>query len=145
MKKISLVVAVASLAFASHVLAADAKPTPKKRVVLDLSSEALIDSADAKALVSDAIPAAVWKLYPSSKWGFFSQVVGGFTHDKICVVTARVMLAPLTVTNGIIMRPASRAAAFDARPNATEEECRGIARAKLKEATESVVASLVKS
>jgi len=145
MKKISLVVAVASLALASHVLAADAKPAPKKRVVLDLSSEALIDSADAKALVSDAIPAAVWKLYPSSKWGFFSQVVGGFTHDKICVVTARVMLAPLTVTNGIIMRPASRAAAFDARPNATEEECRGIARAKLKEATESVVASLVKS
>ena len=145
MKKITLVVAAACLALTSHVLAADAKPAPKKRVVLDLSSESLIDSHDASALVSAAIPPAVWKLYPSTKWGFFSQVVGGFTPDKICVVTARVMLAPLTVTNGIIMRPATRAAAYDAKVNATEAECRAIARAKLMEATESVVASLVKS
>ncbi|HEU5297516.1 MAG TPA: hypothetical protein VFU71_22245 [Burkholderiaceae bacterium] len=145
MKKTALAVLAACVATAPHVLAADTKPSPKKRVVLDMSSEALIDSADATALVSQAIPAAVWKVYPPGKWGVFSQVIGGFTSDKICVVTARVMLAPLTVTNGIIMRPASRAAAYDAKVNATEDECRAIARAKLKEATESVVSSLVKS
>ena len=143
MKNISLVVAVAWIVAASAAMAADTTPQ-KKRVLLDLSSEALIDSAAAKVVVGDAIPASVWKLYPPSKWGFFSQVEGGFTSDKICVVTARVMLAPLTVTNGVIMRPAKRAMAFDARPNATHDECRLIARTKLREATDAVVSSLVK-
>lgn len=144
MKNLAIAFATLCLACAPHAMAADAKPAPKKRVLLDLSSEALIDSATATAVVGDAIPAAVWKLYPPRKWGFVSQVVGGFTADRICVVTARVMLAPLTVTNGIIMRPAERAAAFDAKPNATEDECKAIARAKLLEATEAVVSSLVK-
>jgi hypothetical protein len=144
MNKIALVIATAGLAAASGVWAADAKPGSKKPVLVDLSSETLIDAASAMSVVGGAIPASVWKLYPPSKWGFFSQVSGGFTPDKICVVTARVMLAPLTVTNGIIVRPAERAMAFDARPGATQEECRALARAKLQEATESVVASLVK-
>jgi len=145
MKRIAPVAAAVLVAISPHVLAADAKPSAKKAVVLDLSSEGLIDSAAATALVAEAIPPALWKVYPRNKWGFFSQVVGGFTSDKICVVTARVMLAPLTVTNGIIMRPAARAAAYDAKVNATEDDCRAIARAKLKEATESVVSSVVKS
>lgn len=144
MKNFALAIAALCLACAPHAMAADAKPAPKKRVLLDLSSEALIDSATATAVVDKAIPAAVWKLYPPGKWGFVSQVVGGFTSDRICVVTARVMLAPLTVTNGVIMRPAERAAAFDAKPNATEDECKAIARAKLKEAADSVVSSVVK-
>jgi hypothetical protein len=144
MNNIALVVAVACIAGATHVMAADATPAQKKRVLLDLSSEALIDAASARSVVGDAIPASIWRLYPSSKWGFFSQVEGGFTSDKICVVTARVMLAPLTVTNGVIMRPAKRAMAFDAKPNATQDECKAIARAKLREATDAVVSSLVK-
>jgi len=145
MKRTAPVVVAALAAIAPHVLAADAKTSAKKPVVLDLSSEALISAADARTLVVGAIPPALWKVYPQNKWGLFSQVVGGFTSDKICVVTARVMLAPLTVTNGIIMRPAARSAAYDAKANATDEECRAIARAKLKEATESVVSSVVKS
>lgn len=144
MKNFALVFAAACLACASPALAADAKAAPNKRVLLDLSSEALIDAAGARAVVGEAIPPAVWKLYPPSKWGFVSQVEGGFTADKICVVTARVMLAPLTVTNGVIMRPAKRATAFDAKANATHDECRAIARAKLREAADSVVSSLVK-
>jgi len=145
MKRTALLVAAALASTSPHVLAADAKSSSKRPVVLDMSSEALISAADARALVVDTIPPALWKVYPQSKWGLLSQVVGGFTSDKICVVTARVMLAPLTVTNGIIMRPATRAAAYDAKPNATDEECRAMARAKLKEATESVVSSVVKS
>jgi hypothetical protein len=54
-----------------------------------------------------------------------------------------VMLAPLTVTNGVIMRPVKRAMAFDAKPNATHDECKAIARTKLREATDAVVSSLV--
>jgi hypothetical protein len=144
MNNIAIVIAAACIAAASNVRAADTTAAQKKRVLLDLSSEALIDAASARSVVGDAIPAAVWKLYPPRKWGFFSQVSGGFTADKICVVTARVMLAPLTVTNGLIMRPAERAMAFDAKPNATQDECKAIARAKLQEATEAVVSSLVK-
>jgi hypothetical protein len=152
MNNIAIVIAAACIAAASNVRAADAtaaqkaetSAAQKKRVLLDLSSETLIDAASARSVVGDAIPASVWKLYPPRKWGFFSQVSGGFTADKICVVTARVMLAPLTVTNGIIMRPEERAMAFDAKPNATHDECKAIARAKLQEATEAVVSSLVK-
>jgi hypothetical protein len=144
MNPIALVIAAACIAAASNATAADTTAAQKKRVLLDLSSEVLIDAPAARSVVSDAIPASVWKLYPPSKWGFFSQVEGGFTSDKICVVTARVMLAPLTVTNGIIMRPAKRAMAFDAKPNATQDECRAIARTKLREATDAVVSSLVK-
>jgi hypothetical protein len=143
MNPIALVAAATCIAAASNATAADTTAAQKKRVLLDLSSEVLIDAPAARSVVSDAIPASVWKLYPPSKWGFFSQVEGGFTSDKICVVTARVMLAPLTVTNGIIMRPAKRAMAFDAKPNATQDECRAIARTKLREATEAVVSSLV--
>lgn len=144
MNPFACAIAAACMACASHALAADAKPTSKKQVLLDLSSEALIDAASARAVVSDAIPAAVWKLYPPGRWGFFSQVEGGFTAERICVVTARVMLAPLTVTNGLIMRPAKRATAFDAKPNATQEECKALARSKLKQAADGVVSSVVK-
>jgi hypothetical protein len=144
MKNIAPFIAAACIAAASSALAADAKPASKYPVLLDLSAEQLIDGAEARKLVASEIPPAVWKLYPQRKWGFVSQVVGGFTSDKICVVTARVMLAPLTVTNGIIMRPAMRSSTFDAKPNATQEECKAIARAKLQEAVEGVVSSLVK-
>jgi len=144
MNPIVIVIAAAGMAAASSVSAADAGPTPKNPVLVDLSSETLIDTASAVSVVGAAIPASVWKLYPPRKWGFFSQVSGGFTPDKVCVVTARVMLAPLTVTNGIIMRPTERAMAFDAKPGATQEECRAIARAKLQEAADAVVASLVR-
>jgi hypothetical protein len=146
MKKIAHAIAAACIASAPNVLAADTT-TPaaqKKRVLLDLSTVALIDAAAARTVVSDAIPPSVWRLYPSAKWGFISQVEGGFTSDKICVVTARVMLAPLTVTNGLIMRPVKSAMAFDAKPNATHDECKAIARGKLREAADGVVSSLVK-
>jgi hypothetical protein len=144
MNPIVLVIAVACMAVAPSSRAADTTPAQPKRVLLDLSSESLIDAASARSVVREAVPASVWKLYPPRKWGFFSQVSGGFTADKICVVTARVMLAPLTVTNGIIMRPQERAMAFDAKPNATQAECNALARAKLREAADTVVSSLVK-
>jgi hypothetical protein len=145
MIRYALVVLAGWLAFALPVQAADPKAAAKKQVLLDLSSEALIDATAARTLLSDSIPASVWKLYPPSKWGFVSQVEGGFTAERICVVTARVMLAPLTVTNGIILRPVKRATAFDAKPNASHEECKAMARSKLKEAAAGVVSSLVKS
>ena len=147
MKLAPLIAATTMFAALGALAASEAEAeaaAAKKRVLLDLSSEALIDAASARAVVAAAIPPKVWKLYPARKWGFVSQVEGGFTPAKICVVTARVMLAPLTVTNGVIMRPASRATTFDAIPNATLEQCRATAKDKLREATEAVVSGLVK-
>jgi hypothetical protein len=55
-----------------------------------------------------------------------------------------VMLAPLTVTNGLILRPEKRATVFDAIPNATQDQCRQLAKSKLREAIDVVVSGLVK-
>lgn len=145
MKLIQLMTAVLALTAAS-AMAADAKSAAaaKKRILLDLSSEALMDKATAQATMAAVIPEKLWKVYPASKWGFVSQVEGGFNAAKICVVTARVMLAPLTVTNGVILRPEERVTTFDALPGATAEQCKKLAKDKLREATEGVVSSLIK-
>lgn len=127
--------------------AADApKPAKKsKHVLMDYSMQGVMDSATAKAILEAGIPAKVWKLYPASKWGFVSMVDGGFTESKICVVAARVMLTPLTVSNRIVLQPEQQADVFDALPNASQEQCKQLAKDKLKQALEAVVSSLVKS
>ena len=144
--KFAPLIALALTLTATGAMSADAKATAaaKKRIFLDLSSEVLMDKATAQATMAEVIPEKLWKVYPASKWGFVSQVEGGFNSAKICVVTARVMLTPLTVTNGLIMRPEERVTTFDALPGATTEQCKKLAKDKLREATEGVVSSLIK-
>lgn len=117
-----------------------------KSLLLDLSAEALIDGDTARGMLKDGIPAKVWKVYPEGKWTFLSQVEGGLTREGICVVTARVVLLPRTGTvRAVLWRPEKRATAFDAKAGATQEQCKALAREKLKEAIAGVVASLVKA
>ena len=124
---------------------APAYVTPPKAVLLDFSKDTLIDTATAKAVVGDGIPAKVWKVYPPSKWGFVSQVEGGITGAGVCVVTARVMLVPLTqAMKAVLFRPEKIATAFDAASGASPEQCKALAKGKLTEATQGVVSSLVK-
>ena len=112
---------------------------------MDHSNGTLIETSAAKALMAENIPARVWKLYPARKYTFLSQVEGGMTANKTCVVSARVMLLPLTATVGaVLMRPQKTATAFDAQPDSSTEQCRSLARDKLKEATAAVVSALVK-
>jgi len=140
--KIGPILASASVMLAAQVLAAP----PSKAVLLDFSSEALMDAASAKAVLAEAIPAKVWKLYPVSKWGFVSQVEGGITSAGTCIVTARVMMVPLTqALKSVLFKPEKMATAFDAAPGATMDQCRQLAKGKLGEAAHSVVSSLVKS
>lgn len=116
---------------------------PPKAVLLDHSSSAVMDADTAKAVLGDGIPAKVWKVYPASKWAFSSQVEGGITASGVCVITARVMLLPLTAAmKATLFRPRKTATAFDALPGATADQCRDLAKAKLKQATEGVVSSL---
>jgi hypothetical protein len=140
--KLGNMLAGAALLIAHQAFAAP----PAKAVLLDFSSAALIDAAAAKAMLADGIPAKVWKVYPASKWGFVSQVEGGMTTAGTCVVTARVMMVPLTATvKAVLFRPEKVATTFDAQAGATTEQCQALAKTKLGEALQGVVSSLVKS
>ncbi len=140
--KIGSLLALAALVTAAA--AAHAEP-PKKAVLLDFSRDSLIDAAGAKAVLAEGIPARVWKVYPAAKWAFASQVEGGITPAGVCVVTARVMMVPLTqALKAPLLRPEKIATAFDAASGASPDQCRQLAKTKLGEATQSVVSSLVK-
>lgn len=137
--KSPIVLLAALLAPAVH-----AQP-PKNALLVDHSIERLIDAKMAKSVLADGIPARVWKLYPASKWGWASQVEGGITASGTCVVTARALIAPLSASKKLLFRPEKMATTFDAIPNANAEQCKQLAKDKLKEAVEGVVSSLVKA
>lgn len=139
--------ALASLATLVVATGAQAQPVREpKSMLLDMSTPALIDEASAMAIVKEGVPAKVWKVYPEGKYTFLSQVEGGITSAGICVVTARVVHLPRTGTVRVAMwRPGKAATAFDAKPGATADQCKALAREKLKEATAAVVSALAKS
>lgn len=118
---------------------------PRNALLVDHSIERLIDTKTARSVLAEGIPARVWKIYPASKWGWASQVEGGITSTGTCVVTARVLIAPLSASKKLLFRPEKMATTFDAIPNANAEQCKQLAKDKLKEAVEGVVSSLVKS
>lgn len=136
--KHTFVVVAALMATAVHA------QVPKNALLVDHSIERLIDTRTAKSVLAAGIPARVWKIYPANKWGWASQVAGGITAAGTCVVTARAMIAPLSASKKLLFRPEKMATTFDAIPNATAEQCKQLARDKLKEAVEGVVSSLVK-
>ncbi len=121
-------VLLSTLALATSAFAADVKTN-----FLDHSNDALIDDKTAFAIMGEAIPAKVWKLYPASKYAFLSQVEGGVNAAGTCVVAARVMVLPLTAT------------AYDALPNSNADACKAAAKDKLKTATQAVVSNIAKT
>lgn len=122
-----------------------ARAADTKTNLIDHSTPLLIEGAAAKAVMGEAIPAKVWKIYPASKYAFISQVEGGM-KGTTCVVAARVMLVPLTAAaKAVLFRPQQMATAFDALPNSGTDACKVLAKDKLKEATTAVVSALVKS
>ena len=134
-------------AFLLSLAAGAAEPAamgPKTHLI-DHSNNTLISADAAKGVMAEAIPAKVWKLYPASRYAFISQVEGGM-KGTTCVVSARVMLVPLTATaKAVLFRPQKMATAFDAAPGSSTEQCQALAREKLKESTAAVVSALVKS
>jgi len=115
-------------------------------ITLDHSSETVIDSASAQAAWKELLAGKTVKLnklYPTKRWGFVSQVEGGFNQGKTCVVTARVMMMPVTMRKSLLFKPSKTATAFDAMPNATREQCQDLAKAKLKEAAGGVLSGLM--
>jgi hypothetical protein len=115
-------------------------------LTIDRSTQGLIDPAAAQAAWVEHIakvgPKRLAKLYPTARWGFLSQVEGGFTSSKICVVTARAAMVPRTGKQ-VVFKPEKMATAFDALPGATQEQCQTLAKTKLDEAVSAVMSSLV--
>ena len=103
-------------------------------LAVDFSSSSLVDSAAARKIWAENVPAKVSKLYPSSKFRFASEVGGGFNDAKICVVNARAMLLPvkrLPIQGPVVVyAPVKSATAFDAAPNLSREQCQELARTK---------------
>ena len=127
-------------------LAVAAVAAPPKTRFMDHSNANLIAEDAAIAVMNENIPERVWKIHPASRYIFTSQVEGGITPNGTCVVAARVILMPLTgAAKAVLFRPQKTATAFDAVPGAGLDQCREVARAKLKEATVAVVSAIVKS
>lgn len=140
---------VASLAVVTLMLATRAFAATPKPMSLDDSANFLMDAATAEQIWKDNTPARVVKLYPTRKFRFVSEVTGGFTAAKTCVVTARAMLLPVVLLpiqgTKVVYAPIKSATAFDAATSLSREQCQELARTKLKEAVQSVAASLAAS
>ncbi|HJV68627.1 hypothetical protein [Ideonella sp.] len=140
--RLACLLATPLLALAAHAAHA-ADPV---YITLDHSSDGVIDKASAQAVWNELLAGKVVKLnklYPTKRWGFVSEVEGGFNQGKTCVVTARAMMMPVTVGKSLVFKPNRTATAFDALPNATREQCQDLAKAKLKEAASGVLSGLM--
>ena len=120
-----------------------AQAAPKTHLTMDHSSASLMDKPTAAALWQQHLTARVVKLYPVAKWGFISQVEGGFDDNKACVLTARAMMVPRSGKN-LLFVPTQSATTFAAQAGATVEQCRALAKTKLDEAIVAVRSSLLK-
>jgi len=117
-----------------------AHAAPPAYIVQDHSTDYLMDEATARTVWGENIPPRLQTLYPARKWGFASEVEGGFNDAKTCVVTARAMILPRSTTGRhLVYLPAKVAGAFDSIPNATLEQCKQLSRRKLREAIQAMV------
>ena len=131
------------------MLATGAFAAAPKPMSVDQSGSFLIDAAVTEQIWKANTPARVAKLYPSKKFRFVSEVGGGFNDAKICIVSARAMVLPVVFLpiqgTKIVYAPIKSATSYDAAPNLSREQCQELAKAKLKEAVQSVTSALAAS
>lgn len=133
-----------ALLLAPSADAADPKKMAGNKRLMDHSNSSLISADDAVKVMDENIPEKAWKIIKGSQYVWVSQVEGGM-NGTTCVVTARVMVLPLTATlNAPLFRPKNTATTFDAAANSTLDACKALAKVKLKEATLAVASSVVK-
>lgn len=138
--------ALSALFLVGAAHAADPKKLPGNKRLMDHSNPQLISADAAVKLMDETIPEKSWKIIKGSQYVWVSQVEGGM-NGTTCVITARVMVLPLTATlNAPLFRPqpGKTATAFDAAANSTADACKALARTKLQEATKAVASTIVK-
>ena len=131
---VALLTTCASTAFAA----------PASYLMLDYSSGVLMDKATAQALWNDNLPTRLRKLYPVGKWGFASEVEGGFDDARTCIVTARAMMLPRSGKT-LLFQPSKTTTTFGIQAAATIQQCRALAKAKLGEAIAAMNFALLPS
>ena len=119
-----------------------AHAAPAMYTVIDNSSGALMNQSTAEALWKEQMSAKLIRLYPVKKWGFVSEVEGGFDDTKVCVITARAMMLPRS-GKALVDHPAKTATAFGTHASASQQQCQALAKAKLKEAIGAVSSALL--
>ena len=117
---------------------------PPRPISIDRSSSFLVNAAESEELWKASVSPRVKRLYPATKYRFVSDVGGGFTDNKTCVVSARAMLLPVRGPS-VIYSPVKSATVFDAAPGLDRGQCVELAQAKLKEAIQSMVGALTKA
>ncbi|MCV2358791.1 MULTISPECIES: hypothetical protein [Roseateles] len=128
----ALLLPCASLAFAA----------PVKYIIIDHSTAPWMDQASAEAIWLKAPTAKFVKLFPAKKWGFLSQVEGGIDANKTCVITARTLMLPVKGKD-LLFKPAKSATTFGSQANASVEQCKALASAKLDEAVQALGSALI--
>ena len=131
---VALLTASASTAFAA----------PAGYLTLDHSSDLLIDKATAQAQWKENLPAKLLKLYPVGRWGFLSEVEGGFDDAKTSIITARAMMLPRSGKT-LVFKPSKTTTSFGIQAAATLPQCRALAKAKLGEAIAALNFALLPS
>ncbi len=135
---------LSAIVLAPSADAADPKKLAGNKRLMDHSNSTLISAEAAKQVMDENIPEKAWKVIKGSQYVWLSQVEGGM-NGTTCVVTARVMVLPLTATmNAPLFRPKATATTFDAAANSSLDACKALAKLKLKEATLAVASSVVK-
>jgi hypothetical protein len=129
---VALLVTTAPLSFAA----------PTSYLTINHSTSMLMDDATAKPVWQERLSAKLPRLYPEKRWGFVSEVEGGFDDAKVCVVTARAMLLPRSGKN-LVFRPAKTATAYGMQAGATADQCKALAKLKLGEAVGAINTALL--
>ena len=106
------VFALCAIVLATSAQAADPKKQPGNKRLMDHSNPLLISEDAAKKVMVANIPEKAWKIIKGSQYVWVSQVEGGM-NGATCVVTARVMVLPLTASLNVPMfRPKHTAIQF---------------------------------
>lgn len=135
-RRLTPLLLVSTLLFSANAMAAAAKFKIKNN-----SPAMLINDSTATALWLENLPEKLARQFPVKKWGYLSEVNGGFDEHKLCIVAARAMMVPVSGKN-FIYEPMKTAATIGALAGATPEQCSALAKAKLKEAIHSIVVAV---
>lgn len=142
LRRIALVVAsLAAVAGPGEALAVKAADY---LIVNEAAPSFGLDEKGLNAVWKQEFPPQIPRLYPPRKYGFLAVIDGGIDPKGLCVVAARATMLP---RSGKVLqyKPVRSAVVFDAQRDSTREQCTALAKTKLNEAIEGMLAGIVAS
>jgi hypothetical protein len=108
--------------------------------IKDNSPANLMPAGSAQRIWTENLPAKLALQFPVKRFGYISEVNGGFDASKHCIVVARAMMVPMSGKK-FIYEPKKTSVTFATQADATVEQCSALAKSKLTEAVQSVAAN----